>query len=372
MRVVVSPHNVVNYPQGGGHFWVYMQYVAGLRSAGCEVWWMEEFRTTGDAGRDAARIDAFRAWLQPYELQDRCIFYTPQRQFVNLEPTRAREIIREADLLLNFHQKIEPWVLEQFRRTALVDIDPGLLQYWITSGLLTVHPHDLYFTTGETVGKPEAKFPDCGLPWITIRPPVSLELWPYVGECAAGAFTTVSNWWGHEWVRDNGKVYDNNKRRAFLRFRRLPHFTAAPLELALLLDRETEADESDRDVLVRNGWRVAASSEVAGTPGAYQRYIQSSRGEFSCAKPSCMKFQNAWISDRTLCYLASGRPAVVEYTGASKLLPNGRGLFRFSTIGEAAAGLDAVQRDYRRHSKAAREIAEQFDARDVAREILAR
>lgn len=370
MRVVVSPHNVVNYPEGGGHFWVYMQYVAGLRDIGCDVWWMEEFRTTGDAGGDAARIGRLRASLEPYGMGERFILYAGPGEFVNVTQTRAREIFRDTDLLLNFHQKIEAWLLEEFRRTALVDIDPGLLQYWITSGLLTVQPHDLYFTTGETVGKPGAKFPDCGLPWITIRPPVSLELWPYLADGNRHAYTTVSTWWGHEWVQENGKVYDNNKRRAFLRFRRLPQLTGVPLELALLLDRTNASDQKDRQLLLDNGWRVAHAHDVAATPSDYQRYIQSSRGEFSCAKLSCMKFQNAWISDRTLCYLATGRPAVVENTGPSRLLPNGMGLFRFSSVEEAAAALAAVDAEYDRHSRAAREIAELFDARDVARAII--
>lgn len=371
MRVVVSPHNVVNYPEGGGHFWVYMQYVHGLRSIGCDVWWMEEFASTGDSGRDAARIANFRTLLEGYGLHERFILYDAQREFLNVTQAQAREVFRAADLLLNFHQKIESWVLEEFRRTALVDIDPGLLQYWITSGLLTVQPHDLYFTTGETVGKPWAKFPDCGLPWITIRPPVSLELWPYVAqEPANAAFTTVSTWWGHEWVEQSGKVYDNNKRRAFLRFRKLPQLASVPLELALLLDRQNASDQKDRQLLMENGWSIRHSHDVAGTPGDYQRYIQSSRGEFSCAKLSCMKFQNAWISDRTLCYLATGRPAVVEYTGPSRILPNGPGLFRFSTLQEAADALNSVAAEYRRHSQAARELAELFDARRVAEEIV--
>jgi hypothetical protein len=370
MRVVVSPHNVVNYPEGGGHFWVYMQYVQGLRDIGCDVWWMEEFRTLEDSREEAARIATLRERLERYGLGERIILYTAERQFLNVTEAQAQAVFREVDLLLNFHQRIQSWVLEEFRRTALVDIDPGLLQYWITSGLLSVHPHDLYFTTGETVGKPWANFPDCGLPWIQIRPPVSLDLWPLVPAPADGAFTTVSTWWGHEWVMDGEEIIDNNKRSAFLRFAELPRHTRVPLELALLLDRQSEADAEDRQFLTRNGWRVRHAHDVAGSPRDYQEYIRASRGEFSCAKTSCMKFQNAWISDRTLCYLATGRPAVVENTGPSSILPNGLGLFRFSTLEEAAAALDEVASNYPTHARAARELAELFDARRVAEAIV--
>ena len=121
----------------------------------------------------------------------------------------------------------------------------------------------------------------------------------------------------------------------------------------------------------RHGWRIRHSREVARTPEMYRSFIQGARGEFSCAKPSCMKFQNAWISDRTLCYLASGKPVVVQDTGPSTFLPNGEGVFRFSTLEEAADALAAVNADYERHCRAAREIAEAyFDARQVLERIL--
>src|SRR5213076_1198138 len=116
--------------------------------------------------------------------------------------------------------------------------------------------------------------------------------------------------------------------------------------------------------LESHGWRVRDSREVAGSPEAYRSYLQRSRGELSCAKPSCMEFQNAWISDRTLCYLASGKPAVVQHTGPSSFLPDREGLFRFSTLAEAAAAFAAINGDYEHHCRAARRLAkEHFDAR---------
>ncbi len=370
MRVVVSPHNVVNYPPGGGHFWVYLQYVDGLKRLGCDVWWLEEFRPTGDSNEDAARVAVLAERLRRYGMDDRLLLYTPDREFVNVTAAAANAVFAQTDLLLNFHHRIADWLLERFRRTALVDIDPGLLQYWIATGALEVLPHDLYFTTGETVGKPNAKFPDCGIDWITIRPPVSLDLWPVAPPAADGAFTTVSNWWGREWVQDGGVVHDNNKRSAFLDYADLPQRTRVPLELALLLDRQTAADQEDATFLESKGWHLRQAHDVAGNPQAYQSYIRQSRGEFSCAKWSCLHFQNAWISDRTLCYLATGRPAVVQDTGPSAILPKDRGLFRFSTVDEAAAGLEEVTAHYEMHSKAARELAELFDARRVAAAIL--
>jgi len=271
--------------------------------------------------------------------------------------------------LLNFHYAINPSLLARFRRTALVDIDPGLLQFWTSRGQLTVPRHDVYFSTGETVGKPGGKIPDCGLRWHHIRPAVCLERWPYAADPPRGAFTTVSIWDSDDWVVDAEETYENTKRVAFLEFADLPRLTKQPLELALFL--RTERDLADKRDLEGRGWRIRHSREVAATPEMYQLYIQRSRGEFSCAKGSCIKFQNAWVSDRTLCYLASGRPVVVQDTGPSSFLPDGEGMFRFSTAEQAVRAFDVINGDYEKHRRAARRIAEQFfDAKQVVKEIL--
>jgi glycosyltransferase involved in cell wall biosynthesis len=121
----------------------------------------------------------------------------------------------------------------------------------------------------------------------------------------------------------------------------------------------------------RHGWCIRHSRDVAGSPERYRDYIRGSRGEFSCAKASCIRFQNAWVSDRTLCYLASGRPVVVQDTGPSRVLPDGEGMFRFSTLEQAAAALAAVNADYARHRRAARALVEaHFDAKRVAARLV--
>jgi hypothetical protein len=281
----------------------------------------------------------------------------------------ADALFRRAELLLNFHYAIDPELLARFRRTALVDIDPGLLQFWISRGQLVVPPHDLYITTGETVGTEQAHFPDCGLPWVRIPPPVSLEHWTCAYDPRPAAMTTVSAWDSDSWVVDDQTRYENTKRVAFLPFKTLPSLTDQSLELALFL--RTGSDARDQHMLVRHGWRVRPSRYVARSPERYRAYVRGSRGEFSCAKPSCMALQNAWISDRTLCYLASGRPAVVQDTGPNPQLEGGEGLLRFSTVAEAAAAVDAVAADYERHRRAARALAEEhFDARKVAERLL--
>jgi hypothetical protein len=381
--VVISPCNVVNSIDVGGHFWVYMQYAQALRRLGCEVYWLELFRSSGDQDQDATMLETFFKQMERYGLGGKTILYTSDErkneqsndnrapyEYIGVTAGQAEAVFRRADLLLNFQYTIDPALLSCFRRTALVDIDPGLLQFWITTGQLFVPQHDLYFSTGETVGTLSAGFPDCGLPWIHIRPPICLELWPYTYNPNCEAFTTVSSWWGEtDWITIGKRIiYVNTKRASFLDFVELPHGTRQVIELALFLGK---GDEKDQQILESHGWRIRHSREVSATPEMYQSYIQQSRGEFSCAKPSCMKFQNAWISDRTLCYLASGKPVVVQNTGPSSFLPNGEGMFRFSTLKEASDALATINAAYERHCRAAREVAEAyFDAKQVLERIL--
>ena len=260
-------------------------------------------------------------------------------------------------------------MLKHFHRTALIDIDPGLLQFWISRGQLHVANHDSYFTIGEGVARSCVRISNGSRRWLHSRPAVCLEQWPCTFDPHCDTFTTVSTWDSSDWVVDRDEIYENTKRVAFLAFADLPQITRQPLELALFL--RTARDMEDRKNLENCGWRVRRAPEVAGAPESYQRYIQRSRGEFSCAKPSYIKLQTSWISDRTLCYLASGKPVVIQHTGPSSFLPCGEGVFRFSTLQQAADALDAVNADYARHSKAARQIAETyFDAKQVAREIL--
>jgi hypothetical protein len=377
--VVLAPSNVVNFPEGGGHCWVYLQYAQGLRRLGCDVYWLEGFRGSGDEARDAKVLATFRRRMEGFGLRGKLILYKGDGaaraggpyEFLGMTPGEAGAVFRRADLLLNFHYRTDAALLARFRRTALIDIDPGLLQFWMSVGQVSVQPHDRYFSIGETVGTPAAPFPDCGLPWRYTRPPVCLDLWPCARDLGGEAFTTVSSWWGDAWVTDGkGTSYENNKRVSFLDFLELPRKTSQVLELALYLSA-TVLDADARRLLESRGWRVRHSREVAGTPEAYQAYVRGSRGEFSCAKPSCMKFQNAWVSDRTLCYLASGKPAVVQDTGPSAFLPNGEGMFRFSSLEQAADALAAVNADYPRHCRAARQIAEAyFDARRVLARLL--
>jgi hypothetical protein len=396
--VVLSPSNVADFPEGGGHFWVYMQYVQSLRRLGCDVYWLEHFHGSGDEHRDRDALRLFKARMRDFGIGEKLLIVTGDEAILHgvgddgqLTHSQANEsICARADLLLNFSYAIDEATLARFRRTAMVDIDPGLLQFWISEGQLEVPRHDVYFTTGETVGSEEALFPDCNISWNQMRPVVSLDDWPVSYSEEAAALTTISGWWGDEWISNGrGLLYQNNKRVSFMEFAELASLTDQPLELALALGIKNpeeeyqppdpgadstldyQGDAKDKSILEGYGWKVRLASDVAGSPGDYRHYIQASRGEFSCAKPSCMRFQNAWVSDRSLCYLASGKPVVVQHTGPSQFLPESEGMFRFRTMDDALGAIDAVNSAYRFHCDAARALAEQhFDGEKVMESVL--
>jgi hypothetical protein len=162
----------------------------------------------------------------------------------------------------------------------------------------------------------------------------------------------------------------NSKRAGFLPYIELPRHSSKPLELAVHLTSQ-EVDERERQFLIGHGWQLRNSNEVASNPEDYRTYIQNSFGEFSCAKPPYVYLQTAWISDRTICYLASGKPAIIEHTGPSSFIPDSGGIFRFRNFSESIQALEKVSADYEHQSKLARALAEEFfDGLKIVRKVL--
>jgi hypothetical protein len=367
--------STIDYPQGGGHRWVYLNWALGLLANGCRVIWLESVSPKAPPERALANLEALQRDLEPFGLDASVALCSTTDQPLPGWLTSAALALEAAfagDLLLNLRYGTHPAVVERFRRRALIDIDPGLLQVWLSQGRITIPPHDLHFSIGETVGRPDACFPDGGLSWLYTPPCVALDAWPICAAPSDAAFTTVSHWNMGEGMYDVDGVeaYANDKRIGFLPFLDLPRDAPCRLELALCLAPEEDAE---RTGLRARGWSVVEAWEVTATPQAYRTYVQRSRGEFSCVKPSCIRLQNAWVSDRSLCYLASGKPVVVQHTGPSRILPDAEGILRFRDPEEALAMLGVAEDHYEHHCQAARALVEQhFDARKVVASVLER
>ena len=95
-------------------------------------------------------------------------------------------------------------------------------------------------------------------------------------------------------------------------------------------------------------------------PASYRAFIQGSKAEFGIAKSGYVVSRCGWFSDRSACYLASGRPVIAQETGFSAFLPTGEGLFGFETAEDVLASLESMNGDYARHARAARDLAEAY------------
>ena len=123
--------------------------------------------------------------------------------------------------------------------------------------------------------------------------------------------------------------------------------------------------------LAAQGWLAEDGPSATLTPQDYQDYIAASRGEISVAKNVYAALRTGWFSTRSACYLAASRPAVVQDTGFSAIVPTGSGLHAFATADEAAAAIEAIEANYDAEAKAAREVAlAHFEARDVLSRLI--
>jgi hypothetical protein len=250
---------------------------------------------------------------------------------------------------------------EPFARTVLFDLDPGLFQIWAAQWGLGVGEHDIHLTIGQHLGAPDSKIPLGGVTWLRTWPSVHLPSWPRVAQ-PGHSYTTITQWWSPESAWLDGELFDCSKRQSFIKFIDLPRRTVARLELAANIH---PVEQEEHALLASNGWTVVAPEVEVNTPQRYQQYIQRSRGEFGCAKPGYVKGRTGWLSDRTVCYLASGLPCVVQDTGAAAHLPRSSGLRFFSTVEEAAALLEETERCYEVARREARQIAEDVFATSV-------
>jgi hypothetical protein len=283
------------------------------------------------------------------------------------------DVAEGADLLVNISGHLTLDALKpRFRARAFIDLDPGYTQFWHAQGLAEerLRDHHAYFTVGENIGRPGCGVPTNGIAWRPIRQPVVLDEWP-VRTHEDMRFTTVASWRGPygRVTTDDGRTL-GLKAHEFRKFVTLPMMTGHDFEIALDVD---PADRQDIDALRHHDWRVVDPQSVAGDPFAFRRYIQESAAECSVAQGIYVETRTGWFSDRTVRYLASGKPALVQDTGFAGTYPAGRGLVAFRTVDEAARGADLIMRDYEAHARAARAIAEHwFDSDRVLTDLLRR
>jgi hypothetical protein len=297
------------------------------------------------------------------------------RQTVGLPYEGLRRVARRADALINVAGMLADGALtEDVPLRVYLDLDPAFTQLWHAAEGIDMRfgGHNRFVTVGQAIGRPGCDVPTCGLAWIPTLQPVVLERWPAAGRATRvtrDALTTVANWRGYGSV-EHGGVFYGQKAHSWRRFFSVPALSGEKFAPALAIHPE---EGKDLAALRANGWRLVDPARVARTPAGYQRFVRGSKAEFGVAKSGYVAARCGWFSDRSACYLASGRPVIAQETGFSRFLPTGAGLFAFETTEGALAGVEALSGDYGRHARAARALAEEhFDSDRVLGRLLCR
>jgi len=378
-ETIVIAGSVAQKPGKGGHTWVFLQYLLGFKRLGWDVLFLDRLEPgmcvdssgqTCDVDR-SINLRYFREVMERFGLGEQyALLCDGGKRFIGLSRPQVLERVKRSAFLLNVMGFLaDEEILGCAPRRVFLDIDPGFGQMWHD---LKLHDpfrgHDDHVTIGENISRPGCTIPTCGLEWITTPQPVVLDWWPPAAAAQGQAFTSIASWRGaYGPVEYQGKNY-GLRVHEFRKFAPLPRRSGQPFQLALDIH---SSDDKDRALLSDNGWSLVDPKIVAGDPWAYQAYIRGSRAEFLVAKNMYVETNSGWISDRSLCYLASGKPVLAQDTGLGDLYPTGAGLLTYRTLDEALACVEEVCRNYAHHARAARGLAEDyFDSDKVLGRLL--
>lgn len=370
-RIVVCGY-MIRHPLAG-NLLAYFHYLLGLHHLGHEVLYLEEsgwaqscYNPVNHNYSDdpLVGLHAVQTLINTYGVNATACYVNRETRIVyGADWLEVEQILKTADLLLNIGGVC--WLPEFLlcKHRVLIDMDPFFTQIgqFAAEGRNDYHA---YFSYGANIGQRNCGIPSDGIEWLPTVPPVVPEIWcssviaPEQGgqDRANASFTTIANWSAYGGIIYQGERY-GQKDEEFMRLRELPSYCTQKLELALS-GRDKEIAEIAKS-LQTAGWLVRDGREISANLSTYKTYITSSLGEFSVAKQAYVKTRSGWFSDRSVCYLAAARPAILQDTGFSDWLPTGQGVLAFSSLEEAVDCIERVKVDYSAHCLAARELAEQ-------------
>ena len=378
MRIIVT--GLVGQYAFGGVAWDYLQYVAGFRQLGHEVFYLEDTETwpydpvnktiSADCSYNVRYLSEVMTRLG---LGNQWIYRNAaDGTYHGVSETVAKKFCASADAFVNVSGC--GWLRPEYRaipKKIFIDSDPMFTQIGLALGLKEVieriGAHDFHFTFAENINAPDCRVPTGGLQWIPTRQPIVLDWFPVPTTPPRDVFTTVMNWVSYKPSEYAGETW-GQKDIEFLKFLDLPARTPQKFEIAM---GRGQGQQRPTELIRQHGWEIIEPDEALPDPWTYRDYLRGSKGEWSVAKEGYRKSRSGWFSCRSACYLALGRPCVLQDTGWSAHYPTGTGLFAFETLEEALDGIATINADYARHSAGARAVAEKmFDARRVLGEML--
>jgi hypothetical protein len=360
---------LANKPFNGGNAWSRLSWVSGLKRLGWEVVFLEQISSESCIGangsragfEESANLAFFQTAMRQFGLNSSCALICDDGKKVSgLGLRELEQKAKEAVFLFNISGHLAlPEVLSRCPCRVYYDDDPGYTQFWHAAGHggARLDGHDFYFTLGANIGSADCLIPTGGLAWRPTRPPVVLAEWPAWAKRQFDRFTTIASWRGAYGPVEYGGKRFGVKAHEFRKFIALPQRGKERFEIALQIH---PGDQKDLDALKANGWQIEEPKRVADSMDAFRQYVQNSGAEFSVAQGTYVETNSGWFSDRTVRYLASERPALVQETGFSREIPVGEGLLTFRTMDQAMEGVDRIVTDYAKHCRAARRIAEEY------------
>lgn len=366
---------VAGDPHQGGATWAVLQYALGLRRLGHHVHIVEP--VAADALRPEgiplpASVNAryFGEVMRRFGFEHQStLMLEGTTDAIGSSYQDVRLAARRSDLLVNINGILaEEELLDAVPVRVYMDIDAGFNQLWHSAGFdRRFDGHTRHVTIGQGIGEPWSPVPTCGVEWLKSVQPVVLEHWPVAPSIVYDALTTVGNW------RSSGRfeyegMFIGQKAHSLRQLITLPTRTSERFLLALAIHPD---ETKDLEALDRHGWDLIDPAEVSSTPSSYWSFVQGSKAEFGLVQQGCVVAPCGWFSDRSVCYLASGRPVLLQDTGFGRWLPTGEGLFAFEDEKDALGAIEELNRDYPRHARAARALAEEyFDSDKVLTRVL--
>ena len=363
IRVVFSGMIAAD-PYHGGATWAVLQYILGLKKLGHEVLFVEPMKASSQRPPNVPlpasdNVAYFREVTRQFGIaRNSALLIEGGKETVGVAYDDVLRFAKSADVLINVSGMLtDRALLDAIPRRVYLDLDPAFIQVWHHAYGIDMRfaAHTDFVTIGQRVGLSDCPVPTCGLKWLKTQQPVVLDEWPFTEPRESADLTTIGNWRGYGSVEFDGQHY-GQKAHSLRQFIALPRFTKEKLAPALAIH---PGEESDIAALSENGWTIQDPNRVASSPTSYRRFIQQSKAEFGIAKSGYAASRCGWFSDRSGCYLASGRPVIAQKTGFEEFLPVGEGLFAFETMDHILAAIEELRRDYPRHARAARKIAEE-------------
>jgi hypothetical protein len=369
-----------------GVIWQHIHYIVGLQRLGHDVYYIEDSARlpynpeTFEVGDDfdyAAKL--LERLSREFHFKNHwafCARYLEENPTAGLPLKKIRQLYREADAVLNIcgTQEFNDDLLAN-ERILYVESDPGVEQIKIDKRVKStidyLRRHHALFTFGENVGTRSFPVPTHGFKWLPTRQPVVADLWKTNrSPPRAAVFTSVANWStsGLKDITWRGEKYLWSKSREFIRFVTAPKKSGETFELATNIK-----DQPTRAKFESNGWRLESPLQLSVDYWLYRDYIRRSKAEFTVAKDQYVRLNTGWFSDRSVCYLAAGRPVVIQETGFTRHYGGDAGLLAFRSLGEIVEAVKMINADYAKHSRAARQIAREiFEAEKVVKSLLDR